>query len=62
MAMPIVNFQLSKIVIDGNWKNKPVHINLGTMILDNSVVRFDPDTYHFMEKNTQKCPTPPVSP
>jgi hypothetical protein len=54
MAKPIVNFQLSKIAFEGSWKTKPVRINLGTILLDNTVIRFDPSSYHEMEKNDKK--------
>jgi hypothetical protein len=42
-------------VIDGNWKTKPIRINLGTMLLDNkAVVHFDPMSYISMDKNETK--------
>jgi hypothetical protein len=37
-------------VIDGNWKTKPICINLGTMLLDNNVVHFDLMSYISMDK------------
>ena len=51
MAMPIMDEQLSRIVLDGMWKKKPVRVNLGTLMLDNNVVRFDRQSYNEMEKN-----------
>jgi hypothetical protein len=55
MAMPIVDFQLSKIAIDGKWKTKPIQINLaGSMMLDNSVICFDPSYYYCMDKDKNK--------
>jgi hypothetical protein len=54
IVMPIINFQFLKIAIDGNWKTKPVHISLESMMLDNSVVQFDAGSYHCMEKSKDK--------
>jgi hypothetical protein len=51
MAKPIIDFQLSKMAMDGNWKMKPLRINLGTILLDNSVVLFDPGSYQDMEED-----------
>ena len=38
MAMPIANHQLLKITINGNWKNKHIKVNLGSMMFDNSMI------------------------
>ena len=54
MAMPIVDEQLSKVALDGFWKVKPVRVNLGTLLLDNNVVRFDKASYREMTKDDQK--------
>jgi hypothetical protein len=55
MAQPIVDEQLAHIAIMGKWmNNKPIEVNLGSMMLDNSVVRFDPHSYHEMEKDNKK--------
>ena len=54
MATPIVDKQLSWIVMDGLWQNKPVWINLGTLLLDNDAVHFDSHSYHQMVKNNDK--------
>ena len=54
MAWPIVNHQLAKIANDGKWKTQPVRVDLGTLMLDNSVIRFDPGSYIEMEKDNTK--------
>ena len=54
MAWPIVNHQLAKIANDGKWRTQPGRVDLGTLMLDNSVIRFDPHLYKEMEKNNQK--------
>ena len=54
MAWPIVDHQLAKIAIEGKWKTQPVRVNLGTLMLDNTVIRFDPNSYNEMEKDDKK--------
>jgi hypothetical protein len=54
MAQPIVDEQLAHLALMGNWENKPIKVNLGTMMLDNQTIRFDPHSYHEMEKDNKK--------
>jgi hypothetical protein len=41
MAMPIIDKQLAKIVFKGTWKTNWVHVNLGTLMLDNTIVHLN---------------------
>ena len=54
MAMPIIDEQLSKVALSGIWKDKPVRVDLGTLMLDNNVVRFDEASYREMTKNNKQ--------
>jgi hypothetical protein len=51
LARPIVDEQLSKLAISGDWKNSRVSLHLGTLMLDNTIVRIDADSYKDMEKD-----------
>jgi hypothetical protein len=33
MAYPLVDEQLAKLAMAGKWKNKPIHLDLGTFLL-----------------------------
>jgi hypothetical protein len=37
MAYPVVGKQLAKMAMAGKWKNKPLRVDLGTLLLDNSI-------------------------
>jgi hypothetical protein len=54
MAQPIVDKKLAHLALCGNWENKPIKVNLGTMMLDNQTIRFNPHSYHEMEKDNKK--------
>ena len=54
MAQPIVDEQLAHLALMGNWENKTIKLNLGTMMLDNQTIRFDPHSYMEMEKDNEK--------
>jgi hypothetical protein len=53
MAQPIVDKQLAHLVaIMGNWENKPIKFDLGSLMLDNQTIRFHPNSDH--EKDNKK--------
>jgi hypothetical protein len=35
---PVVEEQLTKMALAGKWKNKPLPVDLGTLLLDNSTI------------------------
>jgi hypothetical protein len=53
MAYPVVDEQLAKIVMEGKWQNKPLRVDLGTLLLDNSTIRIDKDSYTEMDKDNK---------
>jgi hypothetical protein len=54
MAQPVVDEQLAKLAMEGKWKNSPVQIDLGWLLLDNNAIRFDEESYDEMEKDGPK--------
>jgi hypothetical protein len=54
MAQPVVDEQLAKLVMTGKWKRQLIHLELGTLLLDNGAIRFDKESYGGMEKDTKK--------
>jgi hypothetical protein len=54
MAYPIVDEQLSKIVKNGIWKKTHLRVDLGTLMLDNNVVRYDKHSYNGMAKDEEE--------
>ncbi len=54
MAMPTIDHQLAEVAIDGMWSKRSIKVNLGTLMLDNSVIQFDPYSYHEMDKDNKK--------
>jgi hypothetical protein len=38
MAYPVVDKQVAKIVMEGKWQNKPLRVDLGTLLLDHSTI------------------------
>jgi hypothetical protein len=36
MAQPIVDMQLAKLAMNDNWKNSPIQVNLGTLLVDHT--------------------------
>jgi hypothetical protein len=54
MAYPVVDEQLAKLAMAGKWKQKPIRLDLGTLLLDNTVIRFDKQSYVEMEKDGSK--------
>jgi hypothetical protein len=54
MARPIVDEQLSKIVLSGNWEKSYLRVDLGTLVLDNTVVRYDKQSYDDMDKDDKQ--------
>jgi hypothetical protein len=53
MAYPVVDEQLANMAIAGNWKNKPIHLDLGTLFLDNATIHFDKESYNKMNKDNK---------
>jgi hypothetical protein len=51
LARPIVDEQLAKLARAGDWKTNRVRLNLGTLMLDNRIVRFDTASYKEMKKD-----------
>ena len=51
LAQPIVDEQLAKLAMRGDWKTNRVRLNLGTLMLDNRIVRIDAASYKEMKKN-----------
>jgi hypothetical protein len=51
LARPIGDKQLSKLAISGDWRNSRVCLHLGTLMLDNTIVRIDADSYKDMKKD-----------
>jgi hypothetical protein len=51
LAKPIVDEQLSKLAISGEWKNNQVKLHLGTLYVENTIVRIDAASYKEMEKD-----------
>ena len=54
MAMPIVEHQLAKVAINGMCLHRSIKVNLGTLMLDNSVKQLDAYSYHKMDKDNNK--------
>jgi hypothetical protein len=54
MAYPVVDEQLAKLAMAGKWKQKPIRLDLGTLLLDNAVICFDKQLYEEMEKDGSK--------
>jgi hypothetical protein len=50
LARSIVDAQLAKLVILGEWKNNKVFLNLGTLMIDNTMVQIDNASYAGMKK------------
>ena len=54
MTKPI-DEQLSNIVLNGIWKKTHhLRVDLGMLMLDNSVVRYDKQPYHEMVKDEKE--------
>ena len=51
MAKPIVDEQLSKIVMMKQWKKANMRVDLAVLMLDNTVVCYDKESYHEMVKD-----------
>jgi hypothetical protein len=51
LACPIVDKQLAKLAMLGNWKTNRVHLHLGTLMLDNRIVRINAASYKEMKKD-----------
>jgi hypothetical protein len=54
LARPIIDAQLAKLAISGEWKNNKVFLNLGTLMIDNTMVRVDGESYAGMTKEENK--------
>jgi hypothetical protein len=54
MAQPVVDEQLAQLAMAGKWKKQPIRLSLGTLLLDNSTIRFDKDSYDEMEQDREK--------
>jgi hypothetical protein len=60
MALPIVDEALGRLAIDGGWRNTPMKIHLGSMLVDQKKVRVCERSYFQMEKeddgaDLQRC-------
>ncbi len=51
LARPIVDEQLAKLAMLGDWKTNRVRLHLGTLMLDNRIVRIDAASYKDMKKD-----------
>jgi hypothetical protein len=51
LARPIVDEQLAKLAMLGDWKTNRVRLNLGTLMLDNRIVRIDAGSCGQMKKD-----------
>jgi hypothetical protein len=54
MAQPVVDEQLAKLAMSGKWTKQPIRLELGTLLLDNGVIRFDKESYDGMDKDSKK--------
>jgi hypothetical protein len=54
MARPIVDEQLSKIVLNGIWKKSHLRVDLGTLVLDSAVVQYNKHSYDDMNKDDKE--------
>jgi hypothetical protein len=53
MAYPVVDEQLATMAMAGKWKNKPIHLDLGTLLLDNLTIVLDKEPYNEMNKDNK---------
>jgi hypothetical protein len=50
LAWPIVDCQLAKLAITGDWKTNKVRLHLGTLMIDNNMVQIGNKSYTDMNK------------
>jgi hypothetical protein len=59
MAQPVVDEQLAKLAMAGKWKKHPIRLQLGTLLLDNTTIRFDKESYkemaHDRKEDLEQC-------
>jgi hypothetical protein len=51
MAQPIVDEQLGKLAMNQSWRDTPMKLNLGSLLVDTKVVRIDEASYYDMSPN-----------
>ena len=51
LARPIVDEQLAKLAMVGDWRTNRVRLHLGTLMLDNRIVRIDAASYKAMKRD-----------
>jgi hypothetical protein len=51
IAWPIVDSQLARLAISGVWKMCRVRLNLGTLMINNTMVQIDNESYAGMKKD-----------
>ena len=54
MAQPVVDEALANLAMAGKWEKQPIKLDLGVLLLDNTVIRFDNQSYAEMEKDKKK--------
>ena len=54
LAQPVVDEALARMVMAGKWGKQPIKLDLGVLLLDHTVIRFDNQLYAEMEKDKKK--------